>query len=164
MAISAWAGVFGHHETQAPAGGKDERAGKKVPIDWVCHNEPDTEMLTELAVAFNEVRSIDRKLPAARGHLARDLAASRRKAVDMIAAAGESHYGSFGAQMCAARALELAPRETRALTLRGMAALRSGDRKQAAQDARTVLQEEPDNKGAADLCRLATGKEFKSGR
>ncbi|MBI4677601.1 MAG: tetratricopeptide repeat protein [Elusimicrobia bacterium] len=183
LLAAALAGAAGHPEAQPIFAVEESRSDRAVPIDHVCSNEPDKEMLSDLAEFFNEVRSIDRELSGAlgrgpRGRRTRDLRARRAKAVGAVAAAGESHFGSFGAQMCVARvllslgepkaalpaarrAVELAPQDVAALILRGMASLRSGDRRQAARDARAILEKSPDNKGASDLYRLATGREFK---
>lgn len=55
----------------------------------------------------------------------------------------------------AERAITLAPDDKEAHVVRGLARIELGDRSGAASDARAVLEQEPDNKGAKDLLRLS---------
>ena len=134
-------------------------------------------MLNEIAGIYNTGKAIDRRLTSPPVRDAARLRARRQRLMARLLALSDSHIGSYTAQLCLAqtllsfsesqkalavaeRAVRLAPRDPRPRILRALVHLNLGHRESAARDAEEVLKDAPDNKGAADLYRRATGKQF----
>ncbi|MBI5622808.1 MAG: hypothetical protein HY924_03415 [Elusimicrobia bacterium] len=136
----------------------------------------DTAWLEDLRTTAVAVKDADRALagPGLSARRKASLKGRRRELLARLDAAAKANASNYLAQTylgqvflgiaengralsCATRALEMAPRESRALVLRGLANHRLGRRDAAAADVREALKLDPGDKAALDLQAMISG-------
>ncbi|MBI5210110.1 MAG: hypothetical protein HY927_09085 [Elusimicrobia bacterium] len=158
---------------------EDLPVGESARKDLLEEYKKGAAWLEGLRGSAVEIRRLDDRLaePGLGAKEKRGLKRARGKLLGELDASAKANAWNYEAQiylaqvflsvgenkralLAASMAADMAPRDHRSFTLRGMARHKLGDEKAAARDAREALKLRPDDKAAQDLLRLAELKPF----